>query len=207
MTTCTTAFWKTTSAGTVPRSHQRQDRGLGRLSGTRLQHEEHPRGSDDDPTSSLLPRLPRPDFLDVVSTRDAHVASRVWPLDGYNTALLNHVHPPNWIDPTGSTSYDLVVIGGGTAGLITAAGSAGVGARVAMIEEVRRVAVRNCLYLSPSLSLSGALEGCSLSAYLSFHLWNLLGGVCLNVGCVPSKTLIHSANLAHAVRGDLECLE
>jgi len=28
-----------------------------------------------------------------------------------------------------------------------------------------------------------------------------LGGVCLNVGCVPSKALIHAADLAHEVRG------
>jgi hypothetical protein len=29
---------------------------------------------------------------------------------------------------------------------------------------------------------------------------NLLGGDCLNVGCVPSKTLIRAANLAHTVK-------
>ncbi len=34
-------------------------------------------------------------------------------------------------------SYDLVVIGGGTAGLVTAAGSAGIGARVALVERER----------------------------------------------------------------------
>ena len=33
--------------------------------------------------------------------------------------------------------YDLVVIGGGTAGLVTAAGSAGLGARVALVERER----------------------------------------------------------------------
>jgi pyruvate/2-oxoglutarate dehydrogenase complex dihydrolipoamide dehydrogenase (E3) component len=30
---------------------------------------------------------------------------------------------------------------------------------------------------------------------------HLLGGDCLNVGCVPSKSIIHSAKLAHTVRG------
>jgi pyruvate/2-oxoglutarate dehydrogenase complex dihydrolipoamide dehydrogenase (E3) component len=54
---------------------------------------------------------------------------------------------------------------------VTASGSAGVGAKVAMIEE------------------------------------NLLGGDCLNVGCVPSKSIIHSANLAHTVKGDMKRLE
>jgi len=36
---------------------------------------------------------------------------------------------------------------------------------------------------------------------------NLMGGDCLNVGCVPSKAIIHSANLAHTVKGDIKRLE
>ena len=59
---------------------------------------------------------------------------------------------------------------GARGGLITAAGAAGVGAKVAMIEE------------------------------------HMLGGDCLNVGCVPSKAIIHSANLAHTLRGDVDYL-
>lgn len=35
---------------------------------------------------------------------------------------------------------------------------------------------------------------------------NVLGGDCLNVGCVPSKSLIHAANLAHKLK-DREALE
>jgi pyruvate/2-oxoglutarate dehydrogenase complex dihydrolipoamide dehydrogenase (E3) component len=35
------------------------------------------------------------------------------------------------------TTYDMLVIGGGTAGLVTAAGSAGLGARVALVERAR----------------------------------------------------------------------
>jgi dihydrolipoamide dehydrogenase len=27
--------------------------------------------------------------------------------------------------------------------------------------------------------------------------WPMLGGVCLNVGCIPSKALLHAANLRH----------
>ncbi|MEE2643243.1 MAG: mercuric reductase, partial [Planctomycetota bacterium] len=56
--------------------------------------------------------------------------------------------------------YQMLVIGGGPAGLVTAAAAAGLGAKTALIEK------------------------------------NLLGGDCLNVGCVPSKALIHSSNLA-----------
>lgn len=33
---------------------------------------------------------------------------------------------------------------------------------------------------------------------------NALGGDCLNVGCVPSKTLIHAANLAHTLKDKSE---
>jgi hypothetical protein len=93
-------------------------------------------GGDHD---SLQPGLPQPDFA-ALDPKDVHIANNMWPLDDYNTTLLNNVHPPAWQDPLannkdGSSSYDLVVIGGGTGGLISAAGSAGVGAKVAMIEE------------------------------------------------------------------------
>ena len=71
-----------------------------------------------------------------IDPKDLHVAQQIWPLDEHNQKLLNHVHPPGWIDPTpkNDDQYDLVVIGGGAAGLVTSAGSAGVGARVALIE-------------------------------------------------------------------------
>ena len=93
----------------------------------------------DKETGSLLPGLKISENLDLIDKKDQHVVSQVWPLDEYNTNLLNNVHPPSWQDPNphnadGTYTYDMVVIGGGTGGLITAAGSAGVGARVAMIE-------------------------------------------------------------------------
>ena len=47
---------------------------------------------------------------------------------------LNHVRPPGWPLPTPAPKYDLVVIGGGTAGLVCAMGAAGLGARVALVE-------------------------------------------------------------------------
>ena len=89
--------------------------------------------------NTLLPHLPLPDF-EALPGNDTHIASKVWPRDKYNPPLLNNVHPPAWQDPMphkkdGSSVYDLVVVGGGTGGLISAAGSAGVGAKVAMIEE------------------------------------------------------------------------
>lgn len=86
------------------------------------------------------------------------------PRDEHNRQLESHVHPPDWVNPTPAGRYNLVVIGGGTAGLVTAAGAAGLGAKVALIER------------------------------------HLLGGDCLNVGCVPSKAIISAARAAAAVR-------
>lgn len=74
-----------------------------------------------------------------------------------NRVLADNVHPAGWINPEPASRYNLVVIGGGTAGLISAAGAAGLGAKVALIER------------------------------------HLMGGDCLNVGCVPSKALIRAS--------------
>jgi pyruvate/2-oxoglutarate dehydrogenase complex dihydrolipoamide dehydrogenase (E3) component len=59
------------------------------------------------------------------------------PLDSYNQQLINRVHPPDWANPTPQAEYDLVVIGAGTAGLVVAAGSAGlgIGLKIALIEK------------------------------------------------------------------------
>ncbi len=47
------------------------------------------------------------------------------------------VHPRGWQNPQPRDVYDLVVIGGGTAGLVSALGAAGLGARVALVERQR----------------------------------------------------------------------
>ncbi len=82
----------------------------------------------------------------------------------HDRELLAAVRPPDWVNPLPQRRYHLVVLGGGTAGLVTAAGAAGLGASVALVER------------------------------------SLLGGDCLNVGCVPSKALLASAHAAAAVR-------
>lgn len=45
--------------------------------------------------------------------------------------------PTDWEIPTPAESYNLVVVGAGTAGLVSAAGAAGMGARVALVERER----------------------------------------------------------------------
>ena len=86
------------------------------------------------------------------------------PLGPSNQILQSNVHPLDWINPIPSGRYNLVVIGAGTAGLVTAAGAAGLGAKVAIIER------------------------------------GLMGGDCLNVGCVPSKAIISAGRIASSVR-------
>ena len=86
------------------------------------------------------------------------------PGDQYNRELAANVHPSDWVNPTPKQRYNLVVVGGGTAGLVTAAGAAGLGASVALVEK------------------------------------NLMGGDCLNFGCVPSKALIRAARAAAEMR-------
>jgi pyruvate/2-oxoglutarate dehydrogenase complex dihydrolipoamide dehydrogenase (E3) component len=58
-------------------------------------------------------------------------------IDEYDRRLLDHVRPSSFRNPSPAPMYDLVVIGGGTAGLVCAAGAAGLGARVALVERAR----------------------------------------------------------------------
>ncbi len=87
------------------------------------------------------------------------------PFDEHNQRLKQSVHPDDWANPAPpARGYQMVVIGAGTAGLVAAAGAAGLGARVALIER------------------------------------ELMGGDCLNVGCVPSKAIIRAGRAAADVR-------
>ena len=91
-------------------------------------------------------------------------APDVFPKDEHNAILVSNVHPPDWKNPDPAPRYNLVVIGAGTAGLVSAAAAAVLGGRVALIEK------------------------------------HLLGGDCLNVGCVPSKCVIRSSRVVEEVR-------
>jgi pyruvate/2-oxoglutarate dehydrogenase complex dihydrolipoamide dehydrogenase (E3) component len=89
----------------------------------------------------------------------------VLPDDVHNQTLVRNVHPPAWTNPTPTGRYNLVVLGAGTAGLVSAVGAASLGAKVAIVER------------------------------------HLMGGDCLNYGCVPSKALIRAGRAAAAARG------
>ncbi|MDJ0804630.1 MAG: FAD-containing oxidoreductase [Desulfobacterales bacterium] len=87
-----------------------------------------------DQALNLQPEIPERD-PDLASFDQVDLeAHGVSPLDEHNTRMLDLLHPKEWIDPEPKGTYNLVVIGGGAGGLISAAGASGVGARVALIE-------------------------------------------------------------------------
>jgi pyruvate/2-oxoglutarate dehydrogenase complex dihydrolipoamide dehydrogenase (E3) component len=88
----------------------------------------------------------------------------LFPKDEHNQKLAANVHPENWVNPEPEPMYNMVVVGAGTAGLISAIATASLGGKVALVER------------------------------------HLMGGDCLNVGCVPSKSLIRPARLAAELR-------
>ncbi|MEJ2746642.1 MAG: mercuric reductase, partial [Anaerolineae bacterium] len=68
----------------------------------------------------------------------------VAPNDRHNQTLVNNAHPADWQNPTPDGRYNLLVIGGGSAGLVAAAGAAGLGAKVALVE--KHLLGGDCLY-------------------------------------------------------------
>src|SRR5258708_37103511 len=65
---------------------------------------------------------------------NASGAPLIIPQDVHNRELLRNLHPPDWVNPNPTGRYNLVVIGAGTAGLVSAAGGGALGAKVALIE-------------------------------------------------------------------------
>jgi pyruvate/2-oxoglutarate dehydrogenase complex dihydrolipoamide dehydrogenase (E3) component len=59
------------------------------------------------------------------------------PSNEHDAMLIANVHPPDWTQPEPAGRYNLVVVGAGTAGLISAAVAAGLRARVALVERHR----------------------------------------------------------------------
>ena len=86
------------------------------------------------------------------------------PDDAAERERLSHVRPPDWRNPTPAACYDLVVVGGGSTGVVAAEAAAALGRKVALVER------------------------------------HLLGGNCLNIGCIPSKALIRTSRLYAEMR-------
>ena len=59
------------------------------------------------------------------------------PAASADSVLLSNVRPPGYKNPAPRDRYDLVVIGAGAGGLVSSAIAAGIGARVALVEESR----------------------------------------------------------------------
>jgi len=74
-----------------------------------------------------------------------------------------------------ATTYDVVVIGGGPAGYVAAIRAAQLGLEAACVEQ-----------------------------WVNFKGDPALGGTCLNVGCIPSKTLLESSEQYHKINHGLE---
>ncbi len=93
-----------------------------------------PLTSAKEQTLTFQPKIPERD-PDLASFEKVELeACGVSPVDAHNTKFLDLLHPKAWVDPKPKPSYNLVVIGAGAGGLVSAAGAAGVGARVALIE-------------------------------------------------------------------------
>jgi pyruvate/2-oxoglutarate dehydrogenase complex dihydrolipoamide dehydrogenase (E3) component len=90
--------------------------------------------SSEDRALSLQPEIPERDPNLAEFPQVDLEACGVSPLDEHNTKFLDLLHPKEWVDPEPKPSYNLVVIGAGAGGLVSAAGAAGTGARVALIE-------------------------------------------------------------------------
>ena len=82
----------------------------------------------------------------------------------YDEERLALTHPADYRNPPPRPRYNLVVVGAGTGGLISALVASSLGAKVALVER------------------------------------ELMGGDCLNVGCVPSKGIIRASRRAAEVR-------
>jgi pyruvate/2-oxoglutarate dehydrogenase complex dihydrolipoamide dehydrogenase (E3) component len=79
--------------------------------------------------------------------------------------FLGRVHPVDWRNPVPRSSYDLVVVGAGPAGLAAARTARELGRSVALVER------------------------------------HWLGGNSLNVGSIPSKSIVHSGRANEAMNG------
>lgn len=70
------------------------------------------------PTPEIMNTASNSPARDTSPNREANPPLQPW--DEHNRKLYGNVHPPEWVNPDPAPRYNLVVIGGGTAGLVTA---------------------------------------------------------------------------------------
>ncbi len=103
--------------------------------------------------------------METILERHASAIEHMLSLDNpHDQQVIANCHPPNYVNPTPAGKYNLVAIGAGAAGLVSAGGAGSLGAKAAIIERA------------------------------------LMGGDCLNVGCVPSKAVIRASRAVYDLR-------
>jgi predicted flavoprotein YhiN len=102
------------------------------------------------------------------------------PMDEHNKKLIYYVHPPDWVNPQPADCYDLVVIGAGTAGLVVAAGAAGLD--VVGVEYNRKEVKVNDYFqtANPKIYAAGILTACEVPS-TKFHEAEAEGIGCSNI--------------------------
>ena len=155
-----------------------------------------PLTSGKDQTHTLQPKIPERD-PDLASFSQVDLeAVGTSPLDEHNTQYLDLLHPREWVDPKAKSSYNLVVIGGGAGGLVSAAGAAGIGARVALIES--HLLGGDCLTVGcvPSKALLRCAKAAAAVRNAAEFGVNVSGNVSVDFGYVMERMRRLRASIA-----------
>ena len=144
----------------------------------------------------LQPSVPERDPDLAAMAQENLEACGVAPLDEHNTRFLDLLHPKAWVDPTPKPSYNLVVIGAGAGGLVSAAGAAGVGARVALIEA--HLLGGDCLTVGcvPSKALLRCAKAAAAVRHASQYGVKITGDVSVDFGFVMERLRRLRASIA-----------
>lgn len=115
----------------------------------------------------------------------------------HDRELQDLTHPPKWRNPVPPGRYGLVVVGGGTAGLVSAAVAAGLGIRVALVE--RSLLGGDCLVTGcvPSKALLASARAAADVGKGSALGVRLGGPLAVDFGAVMERMRALRADIAH----------